>query len=236
MAERHALLVIADIGGYTRFMRLHRMSLAHAQENTARLLGAVIDAAPELQLVALEGDGAFLCAADGAALRLGELGVAMHRAFHAEQQRMYSVNLCVCDGCAQTGQLTVKFVAHVGEVVEQRLKHGTTLAGLDVILVHRMLKNSVPVPKYILMTEAVLSELVPAFRERAEAIEEELEGLGRQQLWFVDVSAIASDLPPAAPAPWSERIGYAARLTARTLPRMLGVTRPLGRRQEARPL
>ena len=32
----NALLVIADIGGYTRFMSLHRTSLAHAQENTDR--------------------------------------------------------------------------------------------------------------------------------------------------------------------------------------------------------
>ena len=36
----NALLLIADIGGYTRFMNLHRMSLAHAQENTPRLLDA----------------------------------------------------------------------------------------------------------------------------------------------------------------------------------------------------
>lgn len=43
-----ALLVIADIGGYTPFMRLHRMSLAHAQDVVARLLEAMIDAAPGL--------------------------------------------------------------------------------------------------------------------------------------------------------------------------------------------
>ena len=36
-----ALLVIADVGGYTRFMRLHRISIAHAQENVARLLSQV---------------------------------------------------------------------------------------------------------------------------------------------------------------------------------------------------
>ena len=59
METRQALLVIADIGGYTRFMRLHRMSLAHAQENTLRLLDAVIDAEPRLRLVGIEGDAAF---------------------------------------------------------------------------------------------------------------------------------------------------------------------------------
>ena len=49
----NALLVIADIGGYTRFMTLHRTSLAHAQENTSRLLDAIIDAAPDLELSGL---------------------------------------------------------------------------------------------------------------------------------------------------------------------------------------
>jgi hypothetical protein len=39
------------------------------------------------------------------------------------------------------------------ETAVQRVKHLTELAGVDVILVHRMLKNDVPVAEYILMTE-----------------------------------------------------------------------------------
>jgi hypothetical protein len=38
MASGQSLLLIADIGGYTDYMRTHRMSLAHAEVNTARLL------------------------------------------------------------------------------------------------------------------------------------------------------------------------------------------------------
>jgi hypothetical protein len=34
MASERALLLIADIGGYTEYMRSHRMSLAHAEVNT----------------------------------------------------------------------------------------------------------------------------------------------------------------------------------------------------------
>ena len=49
MATERSLLLIADIGGYTEYMRTHRMSLAHAEVNTARLLEKVIDAAPELR-------------------------------------------------------------------------------------------------------------------------------------------------------------------------------------------
>src|SRR6266536_944544 len=62
MSVGRALLVIADIGGYTPFMRLHRTSLAHAQDVVARLLEAMIDAAPQLTLLEVEGDAAFLYA------------------------------------------------------------------------------------------------------------------------------------------------------------------------------
>ena len=60
MASERALLLIADIGGYTEYMRTHRMSLAHAEVNTARLLEAIIDAAGDFELIEIEGDAAFL--------------------------------------------------------------------------------------------------------------------------------------------------------------------------------
>src|SRR5581483_10566244 len=135
----NALLVIADIGGYTRFMRLHRMSLAHAQENTLSLLDAVIDAAPDLELCELEGDAAFLYATDPTAQEvarsLAGVATAMHRAFHAEQSRLETLRVCRCDACHQTGSLSVKVVAHYGEVVRSETRGRTTLAGVDVILV-----------------------------------------------------------------------------------------------------
>ena len=56
MAPGRSLLLIADIGGYTEYMRTHRMSLAHAEVNTARLLEKVIDAAPGFDLIEIEGD------------------------------------------------------------------------------------------------------------------------------------------------------------------------------------
>src|SRR5207237_927815 len=55
MAEERGLLMLADIGGDNRFMRLHRLSVAHAQDVTARLLSAVGQACPGLSLVEIEG-------------------------------------------------------------------------------------------------------------------------------------------------------------------------------------
>ena len=158
------------------------MSLAHAQENTLRLLDAVIDAAPDLELSGLEGDAAFLYATEPTAEEitrsLAALTTAMHAAFHTEQGKMETLSVCRCDACHQTGRLNVKVVAHYGEVVLTPRRGGTTLAGVDVILVHRMLKNSVPVDEYVLMTEAVRKRAGAPFSELANPIDEELEGLG----------------------------------------------------------
>ena len=96
MAVERALLLIADIGGYTRFMKLHRLSLAHSQDIIARLLEAVVDAAPPLELVEIEGDAAFLYLPQGegddeAAAKAAEaVALAMHRAFHERRQEIVS--------------------------------------------------------------------------------------------------------------------------------------------------
>ena len=54
-------LVLVDISGYTRFVKMHTMSLLHAESIITDLLGAVIDNAEfPLTLSKLEGDAAFL--------------------------------------------------------------------------------------------------------------------------------------------------------------------------------
>ena len=158
MGSERALLLIADIGGYTDYMRTHRMSLAHAEVNTARLLESVIDAAPDFDLIEIEGDAAFLSRrvdgldGDATVSATTQAAVEMHRAFHGERQYV-AANLCPCDGCAQANNLKLKFVAHVGEVATQSIRKRRKLVGIDVIHVHRMLKNPVQAPEYVLLSE-----------------------------------------------------------------------------------
>src|SRR5260370_14248550 len=118
-------------------MDFHRADLAHAQAVVARLLEAMIDASPSLQLVEVEGDAAFLYrpSADAASPELAETAlrqsVSMHRAFHTVQQKIACLNGCPCQGCSQAGNLRGKFVAHLGEVPPPRVKQPTRLPRLD---------------------------------------------------------------------------------------------------------
>jgi hypothetical protein len=224
-----ALLVIADIGGYTNFMKLHRMSLAHAQENTDQLLHAVIDAVPRMHLVALEGDAAFFYVAEPqdeeVASAIAGLAAVMHRAFHDRRERIDAISACRCDACVQVGNLRVKFVSHIGDVVVQSGRRSTKVAGVDVIVVHRMLKNSVPVPEYLLMTEPVLERCDPQVRAEALPIEEELEGLGVQTLHYLDLEQTAIEPTPLPRPTRTQRLRYNTAMTVKALPTMLGLRR-----------
>jgi hypothetical protein len=224
-----ALLVIADIGGYTRFMTLHRLSIAHAQANTDRLLQATIDAAPRLRLVGLEGDAAFFHVAEPEdeeiASTIAGLAATMHRAFHERRREMEALSACVCAACEQLDRLRVKFVAHLGEVVTQTARRATKVAGLDVIVVHRMLKNDVPVPEYLLMTEPVLARCGADVRSQAQPIEQDLEGVGTQTLHYLDLERSAIELPPLPPQPLSRRLRYTAALIVKELPATVGLRR-----------
>lgn len=226
-----ALLLLADIGGYTEFMRLHRLNLAHSQEITQRLLESMLDAVPALRLVEVEGDALFLSAphddhpSPAAAADWVPAALAMYRAFHARQQWMVAHNLCVCDACRQIGKLNVKFVAHLGDVVSQRIRDTEKLVGVDVIAVHRMLKNDVPAAEYVLVSEPLYRSLEPQLRDRAQRVDQELEGLGSMPLYFVELGDLPIDLPAAPEPSLQARIRETLSLGLRAFPRLLGRSR-----------
>jgi hypothetical protein len=225
------LLLIADIGGYTDYMGSHRMSLGHAEANTARLLEKLIDAAPDFDLIEIEGDAAFLSrktdALDGNATiaAIVQTAVSMHRAFHSERQNVVT-NLCPCDGCAQADNLKLKFVAHIGDVAVQTVRQRRTLVGIDVIFVHRLLKNPVPVPEYVLFSEALYRTGFGALPDRVHEVSQDLEGIGPVRTYFVDVEDLAGPLPPLPDPSWPGRLGRTVDLVGRGLPYMLGLRRP----------
>lgn len=230
MGSERALLLIADIGGYTNYMRTHRMSLAHAEVNTARLLEAVIDAAGDFELIEIEGDAAFLSRqadtldADATAAAMSRVVAGMYRAFHRERQYVVS-NLCPCDACEHANNLKLKFVAHVGEVASQTIRDRRKLVGIDVILVHRLLKNPVPAPEYVLFSEELYRNGGGAF-ESVQQLEQDLEGIGRVHTFFAEIASVAGSLPPIPQSSPLERLARTIDVAGRGIPFMLGLRRP----------
>lgn len=224
-----ALLLIADIGGYTRFMTVHRINLAHAQYVVAQLLEAVIDAAaPQYELAKLEGDAAFFYAKLSDSPKAKELEafsdrvVKIRTAFLERRQELEVNRSCSCDGCVQASKLTLKFVAHLGEVALQKVKRFTELAGVDVITVHRFLKNSVAVPEYVLMSTPVFERLDEPMKGLAEPMREEFEGLGAIDTHVIDFAKAVVTVGPPRPTFVGKWVGW-VKMTWRSLPFMLGL-------------
>jgi hypothetical protein len=167
-AEVDSFLVYADIGGYTRFMKENRYALAHAQFAVTQLLESVLDSArASLRLAKIEGDAVFLYAADEDATErrhiqpgaVADSMFRMFRAFYAKREQLEVDNFCPCEGCRSLRLLDLKVIGHRGRVLFYNLKDRNELAGFDVIILHRLAKNSVPEPRYLMLTEAAYEAL-----------------------------------------------------------------------------
>jgi Protein of unknown function (DUF2652) len=226
MAIRRAVLLIADIGGYTRYMNWNRTHLAHAQQTVAGLLEAVIDAGRGLKLAKLEGDAAFFWAPDGdAKVLVCDRLSQMRWSFLARRERFKADIACECASCEQLENLSLKFVVHQGEVAEQRVKRHVELAGFDVILVHRMLKNSVPLVEYVLMTDPVAACLDESMRKLCTPLIHDFEGIGETATHYIDLAS--SEVPPEPPGrSFFGRFGATAKFEFSTLPFLLGIKKP----------
>ncbi|MET4639532.1 DUF2652 domain-containing protein [Mycetocola sp. 2940] len=230
MKSGRAVLLIADIGGYTDYMSSHRMSLAHAEVNTARMLDKMIDAAPGFDLIEVEGDAAFLSReadageAETTVRDILRVAVSMHRAFHLERQNV-AMNLCPCAGCKEAGNLKLKFVAHIGDVATQTIRQRHKLVGIDVILVHRLLKNPVTIPEYVLLSEELYGIRGTSMTAAVHEVAPELEGIGTVRAYFVDVGDLDGSLPPLPAPTWRGRLGRTAAAAGLGMPYMLGLRR-----------
>jgi hypothetical protein len=156
-------LLIADIGGYTRY--LQAVELDHAHDVLADLIGVVADTVGAAFTVdKLEGDAVFAHrSSDISADQLVELVKETYFAFKRRQRDIGHNTSCSCRACTTIPELDLKFVVHHGEFVERQVARSRELVGPDVIRVHRLLKNTVTektgLRAYALLTEACVDHV-----------------------------------------------------------------------------
>jgi uncharacterized protein YndB with AHSA1/START domain len=139
-----ACFVIADISGYTSY--LAGVELDHAHDIIADVMDTVVRCLrPPFRLAKFEGDAAFFYAVndkvDGSLLQ-----DAIESAYFAFRKRLRNISQatsCECSACRNMQSLDLKFVSHHGEFIKHRMAGREELAGRDVIVIHRLLKNTV---------------------------------------------------------------------------------------------
>lgn len=152
-------LVLIDISGYTRFTKLHKLSALHAEQIISELLESIIRRARQPLVVhEILGDAvSFYAQREGSAALADDVRWQVASIFDAfrlrEGELISDCSLCICDACRNVGKLQLKAILHHGQAVFSRVMSFQKISGEDVILAHRLLKNSVPNGEYILETE-----------------------------------------------------------------------------------
>ena len=170
---KKVLLMIADISGYTEFMVSSDLEIEHSQHVITELIQSIIKQVEiPLEVSKLEGDAIFLYAVkesdaydwDSVSKTIGEKLLQFFEAFHQKTQDLVNLSAgqcggCNCGACTNIDILKLKIVVHSGNALFYSIHQFNELSGGDVILVHRLLKNSATHDEYILMTEPAWSDI-----------------------------------------------------------------------------
>ena len=240
--EKRVVVVLADISGYTRFMVDSQMSAIHGQQYITFLIESLIrEVDIPLRLQEIEGDALFLYAEDPGSDEewmtvLQQIPAMLQRFFNAFYEGMVlaaEATPCKCAVCRNIDELALKIIVHTGTAVFHRIGGFDKVSGPDVILAHRLLKNSVPDKEYLLMSEAA-----------NEAIGQEMDGTflqGKESYdGFADVRTFVRfngdikeqhlnslyRLPPASL--FMRAQGYAISATAKLFPALVKQIRSPG--------
>ena len=162
MKTQDGTLVLADISGFTAFVTA--TELEHAPQIIGTLLEAVMRRlSPPLEIQEVEGDAVFALGPDGALqppARLLDVLDSAFVAFKEVQRELAADESCSCGACRSVESLDLKFVAHHGRFLRHAVGGRAQVAGVDVILAHRLLKNGVTASRaYVLLTDALLGWL-----------------------------------------------------------------------------
>jgi hypothetical protein len=91
--------------------------------------------------------------------------------------------------------------------------------------VHRMLKNSVPVLEYVLMTDPVVACLDESMRPQCKPLIHHFEGIGETSTHYIDLAT--SEAPPSPPKRGRfGRLGATTKFELSALPFLLGIKKP----------
>lgn len=202
---KDSFLFIPDISGFTKFV--NSTEISHSQHIISELLELIIDADDlGLQVAEVEGDAVLFFGKENVPEKEAILGQVKKTflKFHEHLALYNSQRICQCGACSTASELSLKFVAHSGEMQLISVKGGEKPYGPDVILAHRLLKNEIATSEYALLTEQTLrgseAELV-INGENVEGLggQMDYEDAGAVQFKYVPLEGLHKEVPPAAP-------------------------------------
>lgn len=199
------LLVMADISGYTKFVA--GTEADHSREILAELMDGIAKSfGGKLSIDQVEGD-ALACTTERTDVEVVDWLRETFRLFHGRLRDIRTATTCPCRACATVQDLGLKFIVHRGEFSRYEVAGRVQLHGNDVNVVHRLLKNTVPLREYLLATSVASAGWPESIRAEFTSAPQ------RYDVGEVDASYL--DLRPVRDSVWRAPRPKVDRATAR---------------------
>lgn len=203
--SQKALFFLPDISGFSEFV--HNTEISHSRHILAELMEILLDNnILNLQLAEVEGDALFMYAVDDIPTldKIFEQVRVMFIAMQKHLKRYQYERICHCGACSSTENLTLKFVVHLGQIEFIKIKKSIKPHGSDVIIAHRLLKNSIPLDEYVLFTQNVIpvnhqNEGLD-FMRLAKPLSNEYD-FGPIEYLYIPLESLRNEVPYVPPLP-----------------------------------
>ena len=165
-----SLIFIPDITGFTRFVQ--STDVKHSQHIISELLEVLIDSNHlGLDISELEGD-AILFYKYAHVPSLEQIlfqAKRMFQNFHNHLKKYTTADVCHCGAVNGPIDLSLKIIIHQGRLGFTKVKQYRKPYGLDMIVAHKLLKNSVEEKEYVLVSDSFNDEILAINNHRFNA-------------------------------------------------------------------
>ena len=155
-----SLIFIPDITGFTKFVQ--STATRHSQHIISELLETLLDSNHlGLDIAELEGDAiVFYKYAQMPSLdALLFQAKRMFENFHQQLQKYAASGVCHCGSQKTPFDLSLKIIIHRGQLGFTTVKQYRKPHGFDMIVAHKLLKNSINEREYVLVTDSFEDEV-----------------------------------------------------------------------------
>ncbi len=194
--SQHGFLLMADISGYSVF--LNQSELEHARDTLASLIEVLVDGTrPPLVVSKLEGDAVLSYSPDAAFLKgqtLIDMIESTYVAFRRAINLMVINNSCGCQACTNVSTLDLKFFVNHGVFAIQQIGDHQELFGNDVVVTHRLLKNTITadtgIKAYTAYTETAMTALGDEMKQGMAPLQLSYDDVGEIVVWVEDMHPV----------------------------------------------
>jgi len=154
----NALICIPDITGFTRFMVEN--DIGFSKKIIPPLLRTIINSNTlNLNVSEIEGD-AIVFYKFGILPTLNEITqqcLSFHTNFNEQLKQLMDKHADDFTKYTSSNKLSLKVIVHMADIRSTHIEGITKLIGEDMVVAHKLLKNSIQVPEYILLTQKLIS-------------------------------------------------------------------------------